>query len=70
MRKLNTAQKVILILGIVGVITGIYGKWNGWEHKSYFIPMYTGLTFMWIAFLDDKNNCERTFFKRIFGKKQ
>ncbi|NAY92896.1 hypothetical protein GTQ34_13315 [Muricauda sp. JGD-17] len=69
MKKLNTAQKVILVLGIIGTIVGIYGKWNGWDHKSYFIPLYTGLSFMWVAFLNSDSKCEVRYLKRIFGIK-
>ena len=69
MKKLNTIQKIILALGILGVLVGIYGKWSGWDHKSFFIPFYTGLSFMWIATLDNQNDCERRLFKRIFRKK-
>ena len=69
MKKMNTTQKVIFILGILGVISAIYGKWNGWEDKSVFIPLYTGLSFMWIATLEEMSSCERALFRRIFGKK-
>ncbi|RDY60662.1 hypothetical protein [Flagellimonas nanhaiensis] len=57
MKKLNTAQKTILILGILGLLTAIYGKFNGWEYKTYFILFYTSTSFMWIAFLDSKEKC-------------
>lgn len=68
MRKLNTAQKVIFILGIIGVAIGIFGKLNSWEYKDYFIPFYTGASFMWIAFLNTNNECEVKLWKRIFKK--
>ena len=57
MKKLNTTQKVILVSGIIGVLVGIYGKFNRWEHDDYFIPFYMGASFMWIAFLDSKQTC-------------
>ncbi|AWX43842.1 hypothetical protein HME9304_00833 [Flagellimonas maritima] len=68
MKKLNVTQKAILISGIVGICIGIYGKWLGWEYKSYFIPLYIGTSFIWIAFLNTDNKCEYRFLKRIFKR--
>ena len=67
MKKLNTAQKTILILGILGLLTAIYGKFNGWEYKTYFILFYTSTSFMWIAFLDNKKKCYNPFKRKRTG---
>ncbi|WP_396591791.1 hypothetical protein [Allomuricauda sp. R78024] len=58
MKKLNTSQKIVLISGIIGVLIGLYGKFNGWEYDDYFIFFYTGISLTWVAFLKtDKKSC-------------
>lgn len=52
MKKLNTVQKTILGLGILGTAFGLYGKFQGWDYEDYFPLFYTSLSFMWIAFLN------------------
>lgn len=51
MKKLNTSQRIVLISGIIGVLIGLYGKFNGWEYDDYFIFFYTGISLTWVAFL-------------------
>ena len=67
MKKLNKAQKTILVLGILGFLTAAYGKFNGWEYKNYFILFYTSTSFMWIAFLDSKEKCYNPFKRKKSG---
>ena len=69
MKNMNTIQKAVFVLGVLGFIIGVYGKWNGWDDKGVFILFYTGLSFMWISTLEDSNRCERAFFKRVFRKR-
>ena len=64
MKKMNTSQKVILTLGILGTLTGIYGKWTGWAYDDYFVFFYTGMTFSWIAFLPSSKSCCMPFWKK------
>lgn len=66
MKKLGTVQRIIFILGILGIVTGTYGKWQGWEHNDYFELFYTGISFIWISFLDTKNKSCNPFKKWIF----
>lgn len=64
MRKLSTTQKAILVMGIIGTSIGLYGKFNGWEYDSYFVFFYTGMTLMWVAFLNSGKSCCRPFWKK------
>lgn len=59
MRKLNTSQKIVLILGIVLAAIGIFGKFNQWEYGSYFPFFYAGTSMAWIAFLPTRKKCKR-----------
>ncbi|MEO9512003.1 MAG: hypothetical protein ABJN84_15475 [Flavobacteriaceae bacterium] len=68
MRKLNTEQKVIFILGILGIAIGAYGKWQGWERNDYFIPLYTGISFIWIPFINTNRKCCNPFKKRTLNR--
>ncbi|WP_420400715.1 hypothetical protein [Flagellimonas sp.] len=64
MKKLNKAQRLIFLLGIIGTLVGLYGKFNGWEHNDYFPIFYSGMSFMWIAFLPSGKTCCNWFKKR------
>nr|WP_297785056.1 hypothetical protein [uncultured Allomuricauda sp.] len=64
MKKLNTKQKVVFSLGILGVLVGIYGRFNAWEYMEYFPFFYTGSTMMWIAFLPQGKLCCNPFKKK------
>lgn len=68
MRRLNTAQKIILTLGILGFIVAVYGRFNGWEYNDYFVFFYTSTSFMWIAFLDTKQRCHNPFKRKKTDK--
>lgn len=57
MKKFNTSQKVVMAMGILGGITGIYGRFNGWEYGDYFPFFYTGMTMVWIVFLPSSKSC-------------
>lgn len=64
MRKLNTERKIILTLGIIGVLTGIYGRYNAWAYDDYFVFFYTGMSLVWVAFLTSSKSCSRPFWKK------
>ena len=64
MRKLNTKQKVVFAMGVLGVLIGIYGRFNAWEYMEYFSFFYTGSTMMWIAFLPQKKSCCNPFRRK------
>lgn len=64
MRKLNTKQKVVFVMGILGVSIGIFGKFNTWEYMEYFPFFYSGLTMMWIAFLPNRKPCYNPFKRK------
>ena len=68
MKKLSTQQKIVFAMGILGVLIGIYGKFNSWEHAMYFPFFYSGSAMMWIAFLPQKKSC-CSLFKRKAEKK-
>ncbi|MCK0160660.1 hypothetical protein [Allomuricauda sp. F6463D] len=68
MSKLNTKQKVILAMGALGIMIGIYGKFNTWEYMEYFPFFYSGATLMWIAFLPNKKSCYNPFKKKEVQK--
>ncbi len=59
MKKLNTSQKIVLISGIIGVLIGIYGKYDGWLYDDYFIFFYTGISLTWVAFLRTDRRCHK-----------
>ncbi|MEC7772283.1 MAG: hypothetical protein VX798_13925 [Bacteroidota bacterium] len=68
MKKLNTRQKVVFSLGILGVLVGIYGRFNAWEYTEYFPFFYTGSTMMWIAFLPQGKSCCNPFKRKAAQK--
>ncbi|WP_036379908.1 hypothetical protein [Muricauda sp. MAR_2010_75] len=70
MKKLNTTQKVILGMGIVGASIGFYGKWMGWAYDDYFVFFYTGMTMVWITFLPSSKACCVPFWKKSAKKQQ
>ncbi len=57
--RLRPHQKVILLVGILGVIIGIYGKINGWERNTVFNFIYTGTGLLWVAFIGNSKHCGR-----------
>nr|WP_299385688.1 hypothetical protein [Allomuricauda sp.] len=63
MKKLTTTQRIIFVLGVMGTLLGMYGKFNGWDHGDYFPIFYSGMSFMWIAFLDSGRACYNPFKK-------
>ncbi|MFT0716244.1 hypothetical protein [Flagellimonas lutimaris] len=68
MRKLKTSQKVVFAAGVVGVLIGIFGRFNAWEYASYFAFFYSGSTMMWIAFLPQKKSCRNPFKRKSVQK--
>ncbi|MBR9854559.1 MAG: hypothetical protein GYB37_08270 [Algicola sp.] len=68
MKKLNTKQKVVFAMGILGVLIGIYGKLNTWEYATYFPFFYSGSTMMWIAFLPQRKSCCHPFKRKTAQK--
>jgi len=64
MKNLNTKQKVVFAIGILGVLVGIYGRFSAWEYAGYFPFFYAGSTMMWIAFLPQKKSCCNLFKKK------
>jgi len=69
MKKLNTTQKVVLTIGLLGLIASIYGKFNGWGYDEYFTIFYTSLSMLWVAFLPQKKTCCNPF-KRSGAQKK
>ncbi len=71
MKKLSTVQKIILIAGILLTLIGIFARYMGWENNDCLVLFYTGTSFMWIAFLNNKaSKCERRFIKKLFRRQQ
>ena len=68
MKKLNTTQKVVFTIGVLGLVASIYGKINGWEYKEYFPFFYSSLSMMWIAFLPRKRACCNPFKRKSAQK--
>ncbi|MDF0708975.1 MAG: hypothetical protein VX772_04650 [Bacteroidota bacterium] len=68
MKKLNTKQKVVFALGVLGVLVGIYGRFNAWEYASYFPFFYSGSAMMWIAFLPQRKSCCNPFKRKAVQK--
>lgn len=64
MKKLSTVQKTIFVLGVMATLVGLLGKFNGWEHGDYFPIFYTGMSFMWIAFLKSGRSCTKRIGKQ------
>lgn len=64
MRKLGTTQKVVLIMGIISISIGAYGKFNGWEYDTYFVFFYMGIYLALTAFLSPNRTCCRPFWKK------
>ncbi|MCL6272417.1 hypothetical protein M3P19_00270 [Muricauda sp. 2012CJ35-5] len=64
MKKLSNTQKLIFVLGVVGTIVGLVGKFNNWDHGDYFPIFYAGMSFMWIAFLKPETKCCNLFKRR------
>ncbi len=52
--KLKIHQWIILGMGIVGTVLGLYGKNVGWEHGTYFSIFYTGISLLWVPFIRSK----------------
>ncbi|MCL6264903.1 hypothetical protein [Flagellimonas myxillae] len=65
MKQLSKTQKVIFVLGVLGTVLGLFGKFNGWEHDDYFPIFYTGMSFMWIAFLKSGKQCYNPFKRQL-----
>ncbi|MDF0717853.1 hypothetical protein PY092_16940 [Muricauda sp. 334s03] len=68
MKKLNTRQKVVFSMGILGVLIGVYGRFNAWEYMGYFPFFYSGSTLMWIAFLPQRKTCDNPFKRKVAQK--
>jgi len=68
MRKLKTSQKVVLAMGILGVLIGIFGKFSAWEYGEYFPFFYAGSSMMWIAFLPHRKSCNNSFKRKAVQK--
>tara|TARA_R110002012_G_scaffold62786_1_gene165117 strand:- start:30142 stop:30351 length:210 start_codon:yes stop_codon:yes gene_type:complete len=68
MKKLNTTQKVVFTLGLLGVVASTYGKFQGWEYNEYFPIFYSSLSMMWIAFLPQKKSCCNLFKRKAMQK--
>ncbi|MAU16514.1 MAG: hypothetical protein CMH46_13360 [Muricauda sp.] len=64
MKKLKTSQKVVFAAGVLGVLIGIYGRFNAWEYMEYFSFFYAGSTMMWIVFLPQKKSCSNLFRRK------
>ncbi|SDQ47974.1 hypothetical protein [Flagellimonas zhangzhouensis] len=64
MKKLNTSQKIVLVLGVVLVGISIFGKFNQWEYGSYYPIFYAGISMSWIAFLPSRKKCHNPFKKK------
>ncbi|WP_375325334.1 hypothetical protein [Flagellimonas sp. GZD32] len=64
MKKLNTSQKIVLVLGVVLVAISIFGKLNHWAYGSYFPIFYAGISMSWIAFLPQTKKCNNPFKKK------
>ncbi|MBO6532277.1 MAG: hypothetical protein JJ885_11430 [Muricauda sp.] len=59
MKKFTTHQKVVLIIGIVGVVTAFIGKVNGWEYMEFFPIFYASTSMIWISFISNKKSCRK-----------
>ncbi|MEM7486139.1 MAG: hypothetical protein AAF348_13105 [Bacteroidota bacterium] len=70
MKKLSIVQKILLTSGIVLTVIGIFARYIGWENNDCLALFYTGTSFMWIAFLNKENKCERRFIKKLFRRQQ
>lgn len=68
MRKLNTRQKVVFAMGVLGVLVGIFGRFNDWEYMEYFPFFYSGTTMMWIAYLPQRKSCCNPFKRKAAQK--
>ncbi len=64
MRKLNTKQKVVFTIGILGIIVAIFGRYNGWEYMEYFPIFYSSMGMIWISFLPNSKSCFNPFKKK------
>jgi hypothetical protein len=63
MKKFRTSQIVLIVIGIVGGLIGIFGKFDGWDYNRYFPFFYAGMTMVWYSFLPSKK-CACNVFKR------
>lgn len=68
MKKLNTTQKVVFTLGLLGVVASTYGKFQGWEYNEYFPIFYSSLSMMWIVFLPHRKSCNNPFKRKAVQK--
>jgi hypothetical protein len=64
MKKFRTSQIVIIAIGIIGGLIGIFGKFDGWDYNSYFPFFYSGMTMVWISFLPNKGCCCNLFKRK------
>ncbi|TAI49705.1 hypothetical protein [Flagellimonas allohymeniacidonis] len=62
--KLSKVQWTLLVVGVFLTLTGIYGKTIGWDKNDFITFFYTGTSFMWIAFLDNRRS------KRCYWRKK
>ncbi|WP_228234896.1 hypothetical protein [Allomuricauda sp. M10] len=64
MKKFRTSQIVIIAIGIIGGLIGIFGKFDGWDYNTYFPIFYSGTTMVWISFLPNKGCCCNLFKRK------
>ena len=50
MNKENQTYTILMVIGILSILSGIYGLYNGSPFESYFFGIFIGLSIIGVAY--------------------